>query len=150
MVVDLFDRPFAHLNAHLGIAVVILLTGVIFLGHRREQALIGGAGLRIEPAGNGKDDVVGVEVVAIVPLDPLTEIEGPRRQIVGRLPAFGQVGTGDVVWPGIGQKLAEMPGNIRLFHPVERGGISHLLHWHRTAQHATHFRFGILRKGRFR
>ncbi len=146
VVVHLLDGTFAHLLTHLGLTVVILFAGVVFLGHRREQALIGGTGLRVEPAGEVEDHIVRVEVVAIVPLDPLAQIKGPGGEVVGGLPAFGQIRPGYVVRSGIRQKLADMTGDVGFFDPVEGCGVAHFLDRDGAAQRAAHLGFGILRQ----
>ena len=78
VVVDLLDGARALALAHLGLAVLVLLAGVVILGQAVEEADVGGAGLRVEPALEVEDDVVGVEGVAIVPLDVLPQIRRSR------------------------------------------------------------------------
>jgi len=50
--------------------------------------------------------MVGIQFVAIRPLDPLLDRQGPGLEIVARLPLLQQPGTGDVVGTGTGQGLA--------------------------------------------
>ena len=58
------------------------------------QGIEGGA---LHPHGHAVevgDDGVGVEVAAVVELDPLPEVEGPLLAVLAHLPAFRQAGDG--------------------------------------------------------
>ena len=140
VVIDLLDRSLGHALAHLGVAVLVLLAGVVFLHHRREKPEIGGTGRRVQPAGEIEHHVVRVEVVAVAPLHALAQLEGPGLEVVGGFPAFRQVGPGDVIRTGDGQVLDDMAGLVGLLGPVEGGRIDHLLHLHRNPQGAAFLR----------
>ena len=76
--------------------------------HGGEQSDVRRPGGRIQPALEVEHHVVGVEVIAVVPLHALPETEGPGLEIVGRFPLLGQIGTGDIVRAGDGQIFEEL------------------------------------------
>src|SRR3546814_3554406 len=89
---------------------------VLFRSH---QADVGGAGRGVAPAGEVEHHVVGVEVVAVAPLDALAQIERPGLEVVGRFPALRQVGPRDVVRPGDRQVLDDVARLVRLLRSEE-------------------------------
>ena len=99
VVVDALDRAVDHALHHLRRAVVVLLAGIDLFGHGGEgrEAGVGGGDGRIHPAREVEDHVVGVEIVAVVPLDALAQMQRPGLQVVGGLPALRQHRMGDVV-----------------------------------------------------
>jgi hypothetical protein len=145
VVVDFLHRALGHPLGHDRIAAVVLLAGVDLLGQGGEEADVGRAGVGVEPAGDVVDHIVGVELVAVRPLDALAQIEGPGLEVVRGLPTLRQIGPGDVVRSGLNHVLDDLAGDVGLLGPVEGRRIGHLLDLHAEAQPAA--AFGLLGQG---
>ena len=82
-----------------------------------------GAGLRIEHVLQVPDCVVGGELPAVAPLDPLAHVQGPGLEVRARLPSLQQLRAGDVVVAGARQVLAHLGTDIGLGVPLEDVGV---------------------------
>jgi hypothetical protein len=144
-VVDDLDRTLAQLPRRLRRAVAVLPAGVDILDERgdRREADIGGADGGVGPALDVPLDVLGDEVVAIVPFDAGAEVEGPGAQIVRGFPALGQHRPGDVVDPGHRHVLDDVAGLVRHLGPGEGGGVVHPLHHHGDPERAAGHRIAL-------
>ena len=82
----------------------------------------------LAPAGEVEDDVVGVEVVAVVPLHALAELQRVDGGVVVDLPAFEQPRREGEVGGVAHQRLDEEPGLVGLLRPVEDARVVHPHH----------------------
>jgi len=119
VIVDLLDGPVRiELGAQFGVALVVLLTGVVVDDlETLEQANNRGSQLLVEKARQVPDDMVCGQLVAIRPFDALFERQGPDRQVVVRLPLLQQPGTRDIVGPGAGQIVTDLPADVGVKYP---------------------------------
>ena len=82
------------------------------------QAEAGGAGFRAEDLLDVSDRVFRGEAAAVAVFHVRAQSQCPGAQIVARLPAFEQMGRGDVVVAGLGEELADLgmtlPGGTKL------------------------------------
>ena len=131
---NLLHRARRHRLGDDLLALLVLLAGVRLGDHGREQTLVRGAGFRVQPAGEIEHHVVGVELVAIRPFDVLAQMEGPGLEVIGGFPFLGKIGPRYIVRPSHAQILADLPGNIGFFGPVEFRRVGHLLNPHRDTQ----------------
>ena len=136
-VVDLLDRAVA--GAEDLARLLLLDDGAVFLGdvagelllallleegvHARRHGVV--RHMRLAPAGQVEDDVVGVEGVAVRPGHALAEMKGVFRRVVIDFPALDQPGLEGEVGGVAYQRLAEEPGLVAFLRPVEDARIVH-------------------------
>ncbi len=116
--------------------VVIHLLHVLHAAPVGDEPQHGGAHIRIQPLADGEDHVVRGELLSVVEPNALAQVEGPGLDIVAGLPAFQQVGPGDVVRPGEGQVLGHLAHHIGRHHPGHAGRVVDALELHGLAQGA--------------
>ena len=136
-----------ELRGLLGVALVVLLAGLVFLEQEAlHEAEHRGAGLGIEHPLEVPDDVVGRELPAVVPLDVAAQPQGPRLQVRARLPLLDERGPRDVVDTGGRQIVEDLARGVRRFDPAVGVRALEVLAPHADAEHAA-LRQG-LRRGR--
>src|SRR3546814_3249819 len=118
--VFLFSSRRRHTRCALVTGVQTCALPILVLDHRVQQADVGGAGRGVAPAGEVEHNVVGVEVVAVAPLDALAQVEGPGLEVIGRFPALRQVGPRDVVRPGDRQVRDDVARLVRILRSEEQ------------------------------
>jgi len=79
-----------------------------------------GADIRVEPALDVPDHLVGDQVVAVRPLHVLAQVQGPALQIVAGLPLLAERWAGDIVAAGAGQILVGLTDDVGVIDPGER------------------------------
>ena len=114
-------------------------------GERRQPA-VGRGEVRVDPALDVPDHVIGDELLAVVPEHALAQVEGPGLEIVGRFPALREHRAGDVVGAGDRQILGDMPGLVRHLRPGVGRRVVHLLDFHGDAEGAALLGRGALRQ----
>ena len=132
VTVHLFDGAVGpELGAHHRLAGGVLLARVVG-DHQEgaEQADDRGAGLLVEPAREVPDDMIGSELIAVRPFDPLLQVERPGLEVVARRPFLEQPGAGDVIGAGAGQEIADLADDIRAVIRVRGRRIVDLGHAH--------------------
>ena len=95
------ERSIGSQQGHLNSVVINLLqagngvrfASLVFLGahNGHHPALIAAGVGRSRQGSQGKDHVIGVEILTIVPLHILTQVEGVDRTVFADVPALGQV-----------------------------------------------------------
>ncbi len=111
---------------------------------QRDEARGHGVAFRVfvAPAVQVEDDVVCVEVVAIVPLHALTDMQDVFGGVVVDVPAFKKHRLEGEVLGVFHKGLEHLPGNIAHLAPVEGARVLHVLDQHRDLEHAA--RLGLL------
>ena len=106
----------------------------------------------VQPLVHGEDHVVGVELVAVVELDTLSQVQGPGQQVITGLPVLQEIGMGDVFAIGPGQVFSHLAHLVAGNGPGELGGMRDLVHRRCDAQDtaAGQFRRFGLRAAAFR
>ena len=130
MVVDLFDSVGIPEDlGHLGIALFVLLAGILFLEQvGLHQADRGGARRRIEDVLEVPDDIVGHEGTAVVPFDVIAKLQGPGLEIIRGFPALEQDRPRDRILGRAGERFARLRGDHRGLRPVVGVRVNDFLH----------------------
>ena len=76
------------------------------------QSQHGGAHVLVHPLVEREDHVIGCKRIPVVPLDTLSEIQGPGLQIITYHPVFQQIGMGDVFAIGKGEVFGDLASYI--------------------------------------
>ncbi len=109
----------------LGDGLAVLLHAVEHIaGHQPDDR---GADGFVEDMLEVPDHILGGEGAAVVPFDALADMERPGLQILAGIPAFQQIGPGDVVDPGPGQIFRHLAEDVRRLQPVDGMGRGDLL-----------------------
>ena len=124
VIVDPLDRALAGLFGG----------GIDQRGHARRHRIALGA--LVAPAIEIEDDVVGVELVAVVPGRALAHVQRIFGRVLVHFPALEQHRLEGEFTRVLHQRLEELPGDVGHFRPVVGAGVLLVLDEHADLQHA--------------
>ena len=126
--VELLDRVGVPQPRVFLAALLVLFKHVAL--HQTEH---GRAGVLVQNMVEVPHHIVGGEVAAVVPLDPLAHVQGPGLEVIRGLPTLQEIRPRDVVVAGLGQVLAHLARDVAGRHPAIRMGVFKIVDSHRDS-----------------